>query len=446
MRSVLIRILLLFVYAGGIVFAQEKIDASDTTKFVVGQIKIFGNEITKDYVILDELPFSPGDTISNKDLQYAKERVYSLKLFNFVDFLTDRRNPRRIIILVKESWYIFPVPFIIYRKNSIKYSNYGVDLLWKNFRGRNETFYASLSFGFDPNFYASYFNPNFIARNVRLSLAGGLISVLNKSVSFKEEYAGEEFSSHSYFGTVGLGYRTSLHNTYDFFVTFRRFLLDKPYARYYFATGGTSETSVLFSLDAKWDTRNLTFNASNGYLLTLAGGYTIFFYDDNEGSKRTHGFADVSAELRNYFDINEFAIFRTKLKGRVIPFKTYLPYYDRIYLGYTKYIRGHAFDKTEGENYVLASAEFAVPIIRDFRYALDLPLIPTALTSARFVAEIVAFFDAGKTYDGALKGEIPFGYGAGLNLLFLPYNAFRFEFAWNEKGHWEFLFGTGFSF
>ncbi len=425
--------------------AQTFSAQTDTTKFVVGKIKIFGNEITKDYVILDELPFAVGDTISKKDLRYAKERVYSLKLFNFVDFVTDNKNPRRIIILVKEAWYIFPLPFVVFRKNSIKYSNYGINLLWKNFRGRNETINATLSFGFDPNFYASYFNPNFIERNVRLSFGGGLISLSNKSQTFEQNVSKEKFSTRSYFTMLGLGYRFTLKNTFDAFFTYRNFSLDKSYANEYFGTNDEEEKSIALSLNFNRDTRDLKLNAKSGYLLSVVCGYNHFF-DIKKKTADFPGYANLFAELRNYFTLNKHLILRTKLKGRILPVKSYVPYYDKSYFGYTKFVRGHAFDKSEGDNYFFASAELVIPLIENLRYTYDAPILPTALTSARIGAQIVVFFDAGKTFDETPGGRIPFGYGAGFHLLLMPYDVLKFDFAWNEKGKWEFLFGTGFYF
>ncbi|KUG24866.1 hypothetical protein ASZ90_005327 [hydrocarbon metagenome] len=38
------------------------------------------------------------------------------------------------------------------------------------------------------------------------------------------------------------------------------------------------------------------------------------------------------------------------------------------------------------------------------------------------------------------------GYGVGLNILFLPFNSVRFEYAFDEYMNGEFIFGLGFSF
>jgi len=51
-------------------------------------IQITGNQTTKDFIILRELPFSPGDTIPENDLpdkiRLARENLNNLLLFNYV--------------------------------------------------------------------------------------------------------------------------------------------------------------------------------------------------------------------------------------------------------------------------------------------------------------------------------------------------------------------------
>ena len=45
-----------------------------------------------------------------------------------------------------------------------------------------------------------------------------------------------------------------------------------------------------------------------------------------------------------------------------------------------------------------------------------------------------------------LARSLDSGWGFGFTLLILPYNAFRFEYAFNEYNEGEFILETGFSF
>jgi hypothetical protein len=71
----------------------------------VGEIMIFGNEVTPDSVVLHEVPFYPGQRLCQKDLQKAKRNLDRLGLFQSVTFLL-KPNPNsefgNILIVVRE--------------------------------------------------------------------------------------------------------------------------------------------------------------------------------------------------------------------------------------------------------------------------------------------------------------------------------------------------------
>jgi len=59
------------------------------------------------------------------------------------------------------------------------------------------------------------------------------------------------------------------------------------------------------------------------------------------------------------------------------------------------------------------------------------------------------FIDSGIVYnngDSMDFNNFDSGWGVGIKLLFLPYTAFRSEYAFNEHGEGEFLIASGFSF
>ncbi len=127
-----------------------------------------------------------------------------------------------------------------------------------------------------------------------------------------------------------------------------------------------------------------------------------------------------------------------------------IPIYDKSFIGYDKYIRGHLHDVKEGKNMFLGSFELSVPLIEEYDLVMKLPLLPESLTSSRIGLDLNTFVDVGNTYDSfselTFRRKNLFGYGVSLNLLILPFNALRFEIAFNELGKSEFIFESGFSF
>ena len=56
----------------------------------IDSIRIEGNDRTKDFIILRELTFQIGDSVSGKTLRFNRERVFSLRLFNQVEFKIEK--------------------------------------------------------------------------------------------------------------------------------------------------------------------------------------------------------------------------------------------------------------------------------------------------------------------------------------------------------------------
>ncbi|PKL81550.1 MAG: hypothetical protein CVV24_14660, partial [Ignavibacteriae bacterium HGW-Ignavibacteriae-3] len=65
----------------------DSLKLADNEAVRIDSIRISGNDITEEFIILRELTFQIGDTVSGKTLKYNRERVYSLRLFNHVEFI-----------------------------------------------------------------------------------------------------------------------------------------------------------------------------------------------------------------------------------------------------------------------------------------------------------------------------------------------------------------------
>jgi outer membrane protein assembly factor BamA len=98
------------------VYAQTE-GKTDTSFFIVKNILIKGNKITRDHIILRELSFKKNDTIcisKEKEIfRKSKENLLNTSLFNFVTIDTIHSNAgvSDIMITVIERWYLWPLPF-----------------------------------------------------------------------------------------------------------------------------------------------------------------------------------------------------------------------------------------------------------------------------------------------------------------------------------------------
>jgi outer membrane protein assembly factor BamA len=417
-------------------------DLRDTTKSItISSIEIVGNKTTEEHIILRELDFKVGDLVSEYQLNYNEERVYSLGIFNKVEFKIDNGpNNGNLLIRIEESWYIYPLPYLKLRENSFKRSSYGMGILYKNFRGRNETLWGLVTFGYDPTYMLSYYNPVLITgEDLTFGLEMGYTNLDNRNVA-SEVLNGGHFSYNYIYGGVSFGYRLNQFNyikqtsTYEY--------VDMP-ATVSELSASKSTIDRIFSMSFlyEFDDRNLKQFSNDG----LFGAMQF--------SHKGFGINDISYNILNV-DIRKYNMLFGDLSGKWrglfrSTFGESIPFYALSLLGDQEYIRGHRFNKREGNNYILTSFEVNYPIIKEWNLSLDLPLLPKNLTSARLALYTNLFFDTGTVFNNGESPkfrELDTGWGFGITLLVLPYNAFRFEYAFNELSEGEFILETGFSF
>ena len=148
---------------------------SSAQTITIGQVYVSGNRVTKRYIIMRELSFRTGDTITITDLvkafQLAHDRLINTHLFNeVIIYLKDFQGTvANVAIDVKERWYIFPVPYFkpvdrnltawAQKHYDLNRVNYGAKFSHHNFTGRNDNLTAWLITGYARQFELYYNQP-----------------------------------------------------------------------------------------------------------------------------------------------------------------------------------------------------------------------------------------------------------------------------------------------
>ncbi len=145
-------------------FSQDQSPAA-TFHYVVGKISINGNRVTRSYVILRELSFRTGDSLTLQELvnafRAAHDRLVNTHLFNEVVIYLQRFDGQtaEVAIDVKERWYIFPLPYVkpvdrnlaawAQKDYSLSRLNYGAKFADYNFSGRGDNLTVWLITGYE---------------------------------------------------------------------------------------------------------------------------------------------------------------------------------------------------------------------------------------------------------------------------------------------------------
>ncbi len=420
----------------------DSLDHSKLYPFIVDSIKITGNEITEEFIILRELTFNVGDTLTQSLSFYNRERVYSLGIFNQVHFNPSRIDSINILnIAVEESWYIYPIPYLELKGDNSDRLSYGVYLRLKNFRGRNEDLTALIAFGYDPSFYLSYYNPNIIGtENIFFGSTVGYSDISNKSQTAANLY-GQNFSQKYINIHLLAGKRFDLFNR--LYVSGGFSYIETPFfIPGISASNDRIDNLVDIGIGYIHDTRDLSQFPKDGIYSSL--NYTLkgFGIDDIN-------YSVASFDFREYRKVFGELITKWRFTSR-FTFGDKIPYYDYSILGANEKVRGHYSKKFEGNDYYLGSLEFYYPIIEEWNIDLTfIPIIPDQLLSYRvgFYTQIFA-----ETGLAKLKGEplalnrLNSGYGFGITCLILPYQILRVEVAFNENMNSQIILNLGISF
>ncbi len=146
--------------------------------FYINKVIVQGNKKTKDYIITRDITFKAGDSATPAQLQALLDRsqknIFNTALFTEVKIDArkniDNEQLLTVYIIVKERWYIFPVPvFELYDRNykewfkvyraDLNRVRYGVKFTHYNFSGRRDQLRINIVNGFSKELSFSYNQP-----------------------------------------------------------------------------------------------------------------------------------------------------------------------------------------------------------------------------------------------------------------------------------------------
>ncbi|MBI5216136.1 MAG: BamA/TamA family outer membrane protein [Ignavibacteriae bacterium] len=438
-------LLFIFLFFFFVEFISAQIDvAEDSTtytfpdsSFRLGEVSVFGNEDTKSFVILREMTIKQDSLITHEGVEYDRNRIYSLGLFNKVEMEVEPVSAVKanLNITVHERWFIYPYPIFGLRDRDWSKIYYGAGLAHTNFRGRNEKVFGSFALGYDPWVALSYRNP-FLEESGTHFLEGRLVynKVRNKSVQLQQQHG--DFDEQHFLFSATVGKRLGTMHTVWVNLGYR--IVDIP--ENLFSGNQSGKNRFLQgSVGYTYDTRDL--HEYPGF-----GTYTGISITKFGVPSTTIDFTHFNADYRRYIPLSSEFVLTARAFG-VLTAGDEKPVYEHVYFGYGERLRGHFREVIEGENLFGVSTELHYTVLEPTYIKAE--FLPKEFSLWRFGITAAAFADAGTVWfreQPAVPTPLPSGYGAGLHFL-LPYSfVVRTEIAWNEFGKSEFIIDLGASF
>ncbi len=448
------------------VFSQDTLSnhfpGFPSASVVIDSILISGNAKTKDNILLRELPFAEGDTLSTETLQQrltrGKQQLINTSLFVEVALSTrPAADSNHIVILlqVKERWYLLPVPYFrLVDRNfnqwwheqhrSLNRVNYGLKLIQNNVTGHNDNAYLWLISGYSHQVAGRYELP-YIDKQ------------LHQGISIAASYLRQR----------ELNYGTSLQNKQLFYKgsNFVRQQLRLEASYLYRPAIRTRHMFTLKLMNEHLSDTILQLNRgyfpySRTHITYPSISYTVQYSDADNITYPTKGFTgDLSftkkgfGEIMNLWQLNYHGKYTIPLRHKTqlqlqsagiisLPFKQ--PFFNKQIVNYSGgfFFRGMEYYVIDG---VAATINRATLRRQLFAYTIHNPVniknhqyIPV-----RFYLK--AYGDAGYVYsnetvNSRLNNKFIGTYGLGLDIVSIYDVVIRLEYSFNQMGEHNLYF------
>lgn len=456
--------ILLFSIANNCLAFQAHFMRNKTDSFlVIDSIIISGNKKTKRHIILRELTFSKGDTLSLDGLddlmRLNENHVMNTKLFVEVDI-----NPQQmddgmyaILIQVKERWYIFPSIIFelidrnfnewwVDRNRELNRTIYGVTFTHENFRGRNEKLKTTVQLGFNQKLELFYTIP-FIDKNQKTGIKAGSTYSRTRSTSYNADdnflsfYEGENYVWKKFTSMVEIRRREKIYTTHFLNLEYDNTWVSQDIVELnpnYFLNAATSQEYFSLNYTFQSDHRDFISYPLKGYKTSLGVhkiGLGIF---DDVDILTVEGEYSYFLPLSNKFYLS----FKGKGKGTIYGEQ---PFNIERAMGYSQdFVRGYEYYVINGQHYLLNRNAIR---FKAFSHTYkDLKFIPIkSFNTIPISLFFKVFIDNGFVWDHAgndvnpLANQYLRGYGAGIDLVTYYDMVFRLEYSINKNNESDFF-------
>lgn len=444
--------------------------ATDTSVVVIHDFKIIGNKRTRDHIILRELGFGPGDSLSYDEfaakMSQAQKNLMNTSLFNFVSLnhVNLENNETDVFINVVERWYLWPSLIfevadrnfnVWWRARDWTRVNYGFTLTKYNMRGRRETLQLMARLGTWQQYRIAY-NLPFIGKKLRTGLylsysylrnrELGYTSLNNELLFYRDD---SKYVRQEQVGRMKFTLRKKVFNTHAVEGRYTSSWVDDTLTFLgpgYFSDNKSS--TQFFSIHYSYisDHRDMKAYPLKGYL----SGIEISQFGLGLLKNESSGFLRAELEFRFYTQVSKKWYTGFLAKTRLS--STHLqPYYLQRGLGYgNDYIRGFEYYVVDGQQTFLSKVFLKYQLMEP--KTLDMGIGGDRFGKTHHAFYLNIFADGGYVNDklyhnvNPLSNQTLGGIGIGLDYVTYYDRVFRVEAALNSKNEPGIYFHYGIAF
>lgn len=447
--------------------ASAQAQTCEEARVVIADVSFTGNEITKEHIMRQELTFASGDTVNTNELEplleQNRERLFNLRLFHRVaSTYTCHAGLVSVQYQVQERFYIYPILIFDFadrnfnawlEKKDWSRIDYGVSLVRRNFRGRNEEVRVRVQHGFNKRLEFSYRVP-YISRTHNVGAEIGVADYRSRTVSYtslnNRQYFFEQEDGQAIRRTalsVGLIHRQSVQRQEGLRLSYHHERISDTVAQLntaYYGNAIDERRYLRAELYKVINLRNYFAYPLSGSYFEVGGAQTLFLKQAGKP------FTTLRAKYVNYSMLSEKYSYMVggEAQLRLAQEHTFA---DNLALGFRSFVRGYELYVVGGQHYGL------------FKQGLTRQLLDIGGIKLKFIRNpkfntiplslyLNAFTDAGYVVDrpfsegNPLTNRLLVGGGVGLHAVTFYDIVLRLEYTLNKEGGRGFYFSSSFPF
>ncbi|MCO6357532.1 BamA/TamA family outer membrane protein [Roseivirga pacifica] len=436
-----------------------------TDSVTIGNIYLNGNKKTLRSIILRELDFEEGETVSKADFERAlvldQQKLMNTRLFVTAEIVPLYMSDTDVEVLInmQERWYVFPVPIFrladrnftewwVNQKRDFSRVNFGAQLYHMNLTGRNDRLSAKLQFGFTKQYALDYSVP-YINKNQKLGMSFGISFATNKAVSYAsnghrlEFYDGEDVLRRTFSTGTAFTYRPSFYTKHTWNIGYSRISVADTVIDLnpnYLGNDQTLQEAFLLGYNFTIDKRDFVSYPLKGSVFRFdADQYGLGVFNDMNMLVTRISFA-------KFLDLGD----KFYLANRADLYKNFgetIPYVRRAGFGYNPdFIRGYEKYVVESDFLLSHRTSFKYQVIEGVTNLNKRSIIPQFKTLP-YAFYLKTFMDLGYSGDPLDNNENNFynnkliaSFGLGLDIVTYYDFVMRLEFSVTEEGNTGFYF------
>lgn len=380
---------------------------------IVRQVKVVGNNRTKEKIVFRDMAVKAGDTLQKEKLidilEADRKKIFNTNLFVTVKVSSEIIDNQQIdvIVEVKERLYFVALPVFYLadrnfnewwyeRGHDLKRTIYGIYGKHSNLTGNNDQLKIRAEIGFIPNFEIAYSTP-YLDKTLQTAFSVGAFYGINKTMVYrtwqdKFQFAESEARQRERLNLYSIiSRRTGFFQNQYLQISYNQTQIADTIAQInpnYFLNGRTQQKYILISYSYIYDRRDNRQYALKGYRLSFdAIKYGLSARSDINQ-------LNLSGTISQYFPLRRDFYANYSLRGKV-SFPEKQPFLQTQGLGYRNdLVRGYELYVIDGQSYGLLKTNLKYQMF-DKIFDLSRYLKIKQFNTLPLAAYINTFFDVG---------------------------------------------------